>query len=246
MLPFVTFTLLKKIKMKNVLFIVLTFSITFLTAQSTAAGGEFAGSGEASKFVKAGQNGFATTFFNPKRPVDGTNYLFDDWSNFCEIITADNKRYGVKNVNLNIERNTFEAKFSGDSLFVFNFNNIKKFVINNKTYKNYFWDDDNRVYQVVYEAKDFSIIKGFKITEVVGSANPMLGRSRDRLVRKEFIYLRTEEGIKHYALNKRKILKLFSDDKSKQQKLQEYVKKNNLSYKKESDVTKMLDYVLSI
>lgn len=233
-----------QITMKNLLLLIAIISAGFVSAQITSGGGgDFAGSGESTKFINAGKNGFATTFVNPKRPVIGTNYLFDDWKNKCIIVTNDNNKYVIRNVNLNIKRNTFEAKIDGDSLFIFNFNNIKRFEINEKSYKNYYWDDDNRVYQVIFESPDFTIIKGFKITEVVGSANPMLNRSRDKLIRKEFIFLKTDDGIVPFRLAKSKILKLFVDDEGKRQKLQDYVRSNNLSYKKEEDVQQMLEFI---
>jgi len=229
--------------MKNLLLLIAIISAGFASAQTTSSGGDLAGSGESTKFINAGKNGFATTFVNPKRPVIGTNYLFDDWKNKCVIVTNDNNKYVIRNVNLNIKRNTFEARIDGDSLFIFNFNNIDRFEIDKKSYKNYYWDDDNRVYQVIFESSEFTIIKGFKITEVVGSANPMLNRSRDKLIRKEFIFLKTKDGIVPFRLAKSKILKLFSDDEAKRQKLQDYVRTNNLSYKKENDVQQMLEFV---
>lgn len=184
--------------------------------------------------------GASAYFVNPARAVDGTVYLFEDWNNAGVIYANTNERFALSNINLNIERNSFESKVGKDSLFSFNFNNIEKFVINGRTFKNYYWEDDNRVYEIIYENKDWSIIKGFKIVEVTGSANPMLNRSRDRMVRKKFYYIKDEKGIRYFKLKKSKILKLV--DEKEVARVQNYAKTNKLSYKKEEDVRKILDF----
>lgn len=186
--------------------------------------------------------GASMMFFNPPREVDGTEYLFDDWKNYAIIHTEDNQRFALKNINLNIKQNVFVSKIDEDSLFTFNFNNIKKVEINGKNYKNYYWDDDNRVYEIIYEGKDFSIIKGFKIVEVTGSANPMLNRTRDRLVRKWFYYIKDDKGIHHFKLSKNKILKALDVSEAEKSKIVDYAKRNKLSFKDEDEVKQILEY----
>jgi len=185
--------------------------------------------------------GSSAYFVNPARAVDGTVYLFEGWNNAGVIYAADNK-YALNNINLNIERNSFESKVGQDSLFSFNFNNIEKFVINGRTFKNYYWDDDNRVYEIIYEGESWSIIKGFKIVEVTGSANPMLNRSRDRMVRKSFYYLKNDKGIHPFKLKKNKILNLVGEKENEVDKIESFAKQNNLSFKDENDVRKILEF----
>ena len=185
--------------------------------------------------------GASAYFVNPERAVDGTVYLFEDWNN-AGIIYAADQRFALNNINLNIERNSFESKVGKDSLFSFNFNNIEKFVINGRTFKNYYWDDDNRVYEIIYEAENWSIIKGFKIVEVTGSANPMLNRSRDRMVRKFFYYLKNDQGIHSFKLKKNKILKLLAEEGKQTDEVENFAKQNKLSYKDENQLRKILDF----
>ena len=185
--------------------------------------------------------GAAAYFVNPLRAVDGTVYLFEDWNN-AGIIYAANERFALNNINLNIQRNSFESKVGQDSLFSFNFNNVDKFVVNGRTFKNYYWEDDNRVYEIIYEGNNWSIIKGFKIVEVTGSANPMLNRTRDRMVRKMFYYLKNEKGIHSLVLKKKRILKLVKGDGKNVEKTANFAKSNKLSFKKEDDLRKILEY----
>jgi hypothetical protein len=186
--------------------------------------------------------GSSMMFFNPPREVDGTEYLFDDWKNYAIIYTEDNQRFALKNINLNIKQNAFVSKIDDDSLFTFNFNNIKKVEINGKNYKNYYWNDDNRVYEIIYEGKDFSIIKGFKIVEVTGSANPMLSRTRDRLVRKWFYYIKNDKGINHFKLTKSRIFKALKISEAEKSKVVDYAKRNKLSFRNEDELKKILEF----
>ena len=79
--------------------------------------------------------GSSMMFYNPKRQIDGTFYLFENWNNTATIHTISNDKFLVKRINLNLDRNSFEAKINqSDSIFSFTFNNIKKVVINNNTY----------------------------------------------------------------------------------------------------------------
>ena len=235
--------------MKNTLTLslvcLLTLSLTYAQNSETTAG-VVNNSANAMLTASNGMKssyGASAYFVNPSRAVDGTVYLFEDWRNSGIIYTNTNEKFGIKNINLNIERNSFESKVGRDSLFSFNFNNVEKFEINGRTFKNYYWNDDNRVYEIIYESKDYSIIKGFKIVEVTGSANPMLNRTRDRMVRKTFYYLKDENGIKSFILKKNKILKLVSNnDKAEATKIQQYAKANKLSFKKEEDVKKILAF----
>lgn len=189
--------------------------------------------------------GAATIFVNPQREVKGSVYLFEDWENTGIIHTNDGQRFMLRNINLNLQRNTFESRISRDSLFTFNFNNIKKFVVNNKAYKNFYFDDDSRVYEVIYENSDVAILKGYILKFVEGSSNPMLNRSADKYLQKPYYYIRQNEEIKRFKLSKSRILKLVKDD-NKADQLVDYAKNNRLSFGKETDVQKLMEYLEKI
>jgi hypothetical protein len=188
--------------------------------------------------------GSAAMFFNPKRKmqIDGTFYLFNQWENDCVIYTEDNQKFVLNNINLNIERHMFESKIEGDSIFEFHFNNINKFIINDRIFKNYYWDEDNQVYEVIYDNNDFQILKGFRVMFVESSPNPKVNRKRDKYVRKEYYCLRKDNKIKTFKLKKSHVLKLVDGDIDKVNMIETYAKNNQLSFKNEKDVQIILDY----
>ena len=186
-------------------------------------------------------------FYNTRNIVLGSVYLFDEWNNSAVIHTLSNERFLVKNINLNINRNAFEVKLAdSDSIFSFNFNNIKRIVINDKTYKNYYYNDDNRVYEIIYQSNKFSIMKGFSIKVVSSSGNPMVNRSNDKYARFSSYFIKQKNSIKPFKLRKRSIYNLLDGDKNAISRLESYVSNNNLSYKREKDVVQILDYVFNL
>ena len=190
---------------------------------------------------------FGTSFFynQPSKVILGSAYLFDEWNNDGEIQTLTGERFLVRNINLNISRNAFEAKINdNDSIFSFNFNNIKQIIINGKYYKNYFNNEDNRVYELVYSGKTFSILKGFTVKLVTGSGNPMVNRSNDKYVKKESYFIRStdKKTIESFKMNKRSLNKLFENNLKDVSRIQAFIDSGNLSYKDEKDVIRMLEF----
>lgn len=230
--------------MKRLMLVAAILSITFVTAQNAKS--DVSSSGGAASLQNAANSdarfGSATVFYNPKRRTEGTFYLYDNWENFAVIHTNDDQRFSLKNINLNLKRNAFESKVSGDSIFTFNFNNIKKFVVNGKEFRNYYWNDDNRVYEVIYDGDDLQLLKGFDVVLVEGSANPMLNRANDRYIRKEYYFVREKGKIRKFKLKKKKILKLVGGNEAKADEILDYAKENRLSFSKENDVRKILEY----
>ena len=144
-----------------------------------------------------------------------------------------------------MSRNAFEAKGENDSIFSFNFNNIDKVIVNDMVFKNYYYNEDNRVYQIVYENDSFSILKGFSVKLVSRSGNPMINRENDRYVRKKKYFLRNKKSktIKYFKLNRRSINKLFTNINKSQIDIDSFISENELSFKDEKDVSRILDYV---
>ena len=190
---------------------------------------------------------FGTSFFynQPNKVVLGSAYLFDEWNNNGEIQTLTGERFLVRNINLNISRNAFEAKINdNDSIFSFNFNNIDQIIINEKKYKNYFSNGDNRVYQVIYNDKNFSLLKGFSVKLVTSSGNPMVNRSNDKYVKKREYFFRNvnDNLIESFRLNKRSLNKVIQNSPKGLATVLAYIELNDLSYKNELDVVQILTF----
>ena len=190
---------------------------------------------------------FGTSFFynQPNKFIIGSAYLFEEWNNDAEIQTLTGERFLVKNINLNISRNAFEAKINdNDSIFSFTFNNIKQIIINGKSYKNYYYNEDNRVYELIYSGKNFTLLKGFDVKLVTGSGNPMVNRSNDKYVKKEsyFIRSKSEKTIENFKMNKRSLNRLFEKSAMDLNRILGFIDSGNLSYKDEKDVISMLEF----
>ena len=190
---------------------------------------------------------FGTSFFynQPNKVVLGSAYLFDEWNNNGEIQTLTGERFLVRNINLNISRNAFEAKINdNDSIFSFNFNNIDQIIINEKKYKNYFSNGDNRVYQVIYNDKNFSLLKGFSVKLVTSSGNPMVNRSNDKYVKKREYFFRNvnDNLIESFRLNKRSLNKVIQNSPKGSATVLAHIELNDLSYKNELDVVQILTF----
>ena len=190
---------------------------------------------------------FGTSFFynQPNKFIIGSAYLFEEWNNNAEIQTLTGERFLVRTINLNISRNAFEAKINdNDSIFSFTFNNIKQIIINGKSYKNYYYNEDNRVYELIYSGKNFTLLKGFDVKLVTGSGNPMVNRSNDKYVKKEsyFIRSKSEKTIENFKMNKRSLNRLFEKSAVDLNRILGFIDSGNLSYKDEKDVISMLEF----
>ena len=228
------------------LFITFLFSVSLSLAQtnSVEAWGSQAMENYAQLATGNGASyGNSMMFYNPKRYIDGTVHLFEGWNNTAVIHTISDEKLLVKRVNLNLKRNSFEAKMNdSDSIFSFTFNNIKKIVINNKTYKNFYYDDDNRVYEMLYDTDQYKFMKGFEVKLISGSANPMVNRPNDRYVRGEEFFIMVNGSINHIKLKKKSIYKYLKLDKLNTSKLDMFIESNSLSLKKIDDIIKLLEY----
>lgn len=227
--------------MKKVLILFLLFSIGILSAQNTTLE---VNTNENFRQLSVMQvNTGGVSFFNPVKDVEGSVYLFENWENYSIIHLKDTKqKYSLRNLNINIQRNTFESQISSDSIYTFNTNSIDKFVINNVIYKNMYYDKGKRIFKVIYESDEFTIMEGYSITLVSGSPNPMVNRSNDKFVRHSSYYIKTENSIKPFKLRKSKVMDLLRDDPDKAAKVTQFISDNNLSYKKSKDLKMALEY----
>lgn len=230
--------------MRKYIFIILVLTVFFAEAQNEGDVPQVDSNSKVlSNIATYGWDGGTSKFINPQKNIKGSVYLFDNWDNYSAIYLKNtDKKYLLKNFNINIQSNTFESQIARDSIYTFNLNNIDKLVINNITYKNVYSDEGKRIYKVIYESDTFGILEGYSITLVSGSPNPMLNRSGDKFVRNSSYYVKRENSIQPFKLKKSKIMDLLSSNPDKAAKVEKFMSDNNLSYKKTEDLKKALEY----
>ena len=227
--------------------ITLLFVISSLSAQNAQVESGGALDELNNKLISGNSFGSSMMFYNPKRYIEGTIHLFEDWNNTAVIHTLSDDKFLVKRVNLNLKRNSFEAKLNdSDSIFSFTFNNIKKIVIDNKIYKNFYYDDDNRVYEMLYDTDEYKFMKGFDVKLISGSANPMVNRPNDKYVRGEEFFLMLNGSINPIKLKKKSIYRNLKMNKLNTTKLDIFIESNSLSLKKINDIIKVLEYYINM
>ena len=184
---------------------------------------------------------------NPPRPIDGTVYLFDSWNNNTLIVTTTQEK-PIKlnsNINFNAKRNVFESKIDSETIFTFDFTNIDRIVINNRVFKNIYSPVDGgyKIFEVIAESKDFEIYKDYSIDIKEGSPNPQLGRANDKYIMRDNYYVKKGKSFKKFKLKKSEILKVAG---SKSSIVEQYAKDNNLNFKNEKDVQKIVSYYMTL
>ncbi len=163
-------------------------------------------------------------------------YLYETWGNNA-VIFVDNNKYQLSNINFNITSNSFESRLGRNKIFSFKNIYIDSVKINNhffKKAKNYF-------YEVLFENENIQLLKKHDIQYQAGIVNRLdgnVGKSRRYIVYKYLINL--NNSFSKIELNKKSILNSF---KANQFELEKFVKREKLSYKKEKDIVKIMNFI---
>ena len=183
-------------------------------------------------------------FYNPKVKVEGSVYLFNNWENNARIYTKDNYTYLLRNINLNLEMNSFVSKVAVDCIYTFNIQNVDKIIIENKIFRQYILNEKKRIFQVVYESSKFALLKSVHVQYVKASANPMINRPNDKVIKRYSYFIYKDKEFTKIKLTKKNVLNLFHS--SKLENLKKYVRRNRLSYFIEEDIKRILTHAGSI
>lgn len=192
-----------------------------------------------------GYRGGSGVVYNPPRNIDGTVYMFESWNNRV-VITAGDKSFSLRNANFNAKKNTFESKIQGtDSIFTFDFTNIDKMVVNNRSFKRVFSPIEGgyKIYEVVAEAGDYAILKDHYIEIKEGNPNPLLLQANDKYIMRDSYYVKNGKSFKRLKFKKSGILKTFGNKSSK---VSTYVKEKNLSFKNMTQLQDIVKYYESL
>lgn len=187
----------------------------------------------------SGYRGGTGVVFNPPRNIEGTVYLYDTWRNNV-VIETDKQKFKLTNINFNAKRNSFESKIQGtDSIFSFDFKNINRLLVNNQPFKKVYSPIDGgyKIYEVIAEAGDYAIYKDYYIEIKEGNPNPMLVQTNDKYVMRDSYYVKKGNSFKRLKLKKSAILKSLG---SKSKALEEYASANNLSFRNEAELEKII------
>ena len=97
--------------------------------------------------------------------------------------------------------------------------------------------------EVIVDHSAFALLKEYKIDIKIGEPHPlMLEPTTDEYIIKSSYYIKRGNGIEKFKLSKKNILGLVSKENVK--KMEQFVKENKLSYKKDKDVNQMLTYIM--
>lgn len=230
--------------MKKIILIAALGMITFASAQTQTAVTPTNNALETVASQGAGFSGGQGMIYNPPRGIEGSVYLFDDWRSKAIIETSDdtgNRRFEVRGVNFNTKTNAIEARINGDSIYTFDYTNIDRVIINNRSFKNAYSPTVGgyRVFEVIAETDDFSIYKDYTLDIKEGNPNPMLAQANDKYIVRDSYYMKKGKSFKKIKLKKSSVLKLAG---SKASELEEFAKKNRLSFKNERDLQKIATY----
>lgn len=188
--------------------------------------------------------GVVMRFINPPKIVDGSIYLFESWKNYpVNVISKDKKSYTLNNVNFNLRTNRLVTKLSKDSVFVFDMTKIDNINILDKTFKKIDTQIGNRIFEVIFESDDMSILNFHSVKLVEGSVNPMIGRKTDKLMHRETFYVLKGETVVEFRLKKKDILNLIPRDENEKSKLIQYYAANRLSFKSIDDLKEALSNI---
>jgi len=180
-------------------------------------------------------------FKGSKKIVKGTKYLFNDWNNRGFLYTSKGEKIALNNMNLNLQGNVFVTRIANSAVYTFSFNNLEKVIIRNKTYRKYYYNGSKSVFEVVHETDAFSLLKRHTVEFVPGSPNPMLNK-KDKYIRKFSYFVKLGNKMKPFKLKKKSILELVRANEVKIAEIDTFVASNNLSFKNESDVKRILEF----
>lgn len=176
-------------------------------------------------------------FIGTLRDKNNDHYMFPRWSN-NGVLYANNMIYGIGNINFNITTNAIDSRISKDKLFMFKSSHVDSISINNHLFKKV----GSLFYEVLFEKENSMFLKKYDIKYKSGYEGRMggvTGPSQTSVVFR-YVVIDSERKMKQVELSKKSILDAFQNRKDV---LENFAKKENLSFRKEQDIVKMLEFI---
>lgn len=176
-------------------------------------------------------------FIGDLKNINNDEYAYSNWGN-QGVLFVDSKAYHLSNINFNITTNCFESRVNKNQLFSFKSSNLDSVSLNNHLYKKI----RDSFYEVLLEKGNNSLLKKYDITFRPGILNRLdgtVGKSSSLVVFKYLV--KFEDKFMLLEFDKKSVLGLVNDDFQKT--LEKLIDSENLSYKKENDIIKILEMV---
>lgn len=174
-----------------------------------------------------------------KKKMEGTFFLFDNWDKISVVKLTD-KEYTLKNVNINLLDNEVVFKVDEESFYKIPREYVKYISIDDQLYRFEKYKEEDKVFQILFESKKLSLLKGYKLRVTEKSDIGMLNDRVDRVNKVRQFFILKGNQINRVKLKKKKILPYLN--KEHQKDVEKYAKRNELSFKEEKDVIKILNY----
>lgn len=187
-----------------------------------------------------GQGEFFRVFDKSSEKIEGTRFLFKKFENRSVIIDSNDKEFLIRNLNIDLLNKKFVSQFSKDSLFIFN--NLKAAYINGDKYENF----NGEIFKTIYKGKEFGLYEKLykkKIDRKVDKRGLIISEAKWSLNKAHYVFKKGK--LKMIKLNKKNILRIIENENYKK-KLLNFSKENNLSFKKDKDINKILKYYNSL
>ncbi|HEY9220675.1 MAG TPA: hypothetical protein VIO43_03760 [Lutibacter sp.] len=178
-------------------------------------------------------------FIGELRNVSNDKYSYSNWSN-QGVLFLNSNAYYLSNINYNITTNAFESRVSKSQLFSFKSSLLDSVSVNNHLYKKI----SDSFYEVLLENGNNLFLKKWDIAYQPGVENRLdgtVGKSNALVIFKYLV--KFEDEVTQIEFNKNSILSLVENDFQKV--LEEFIDKEKLSYKRESDIVKILIFMFN-
>ena len=184
------------------------------------------------------------TFTDAQPRAKGSLYLYDKWKNIGVIEFNDGQKALTKNINYNIDTNMFESIFAKDSTHNYNLETIREITLNNKRYKQFKFKKEKKVFEIIFEDPNFSLLKSYSIHVYKASKNPMVNITHDTYKQREHYFIKKGNSIEAISLNKKHVLKILNSKGIAESDAKKLAKEKNLSFKNEFDVQMLFKHYL--
>lgn len=179
--------------------------------------------------------------------VEGSTYMFPNWTGVYKVITKDGNSHQLFNLNYNILTKKVEAMVSKDSVFQYDLN-VFDYIIPSLTKVKFKIIDSPQLKGMVQEVFKNDKIAFYKETTVKlenGVVNPLTQSmlQEDAYVKNVVYHIQKNGVYEKVKLSKGSILGQLAD---KKESVTAYVKSNKLSYSTENDVVAILRHYATL